>query len=214
MVGFVPGVTPRKWFTAWRERVPDIALTGLQIEEHDQLPALLDQRVRMCLVRLPFDSADHHLIPLYEELPVVVVPADHVVTAVDEVVVSEIADELVETPATMPWSDRIAVVAGGAGLVVAPMSVAREFHRKDLAWRVVTDLPTTRIGLAWARSDEAPEIEDFIGVVRGRTVRSSRGAGTGKQKPSRPATTRADAVRRSSTPRARRGGRPGRRPRR
>ncbi|MDP3893151.1 hypothetical protein [Nocardioides sp.] len=120
-----------------------------------------------------------HLIPLYEERPVVVVPRDHVVTAFDEVTAAEIADEVLELPDSMPWRDRVAVVAGGAGLSVVPQSVARDFQRKDLAWRPVSDLPSTRVGLAWLReppgSEPDPLIEEFIGVVRGRTARSSRG---------------------------------------
>ena len=47
--------------------------------------------------------------------------------------------------------------------------------RRDVVVRPVLDLSPTRIGLAWRIDDDDPRLEDFIGVVRGRTARSSRG---------------------------------------
>jgi hypothetical protein len=55
------------------------------------------------------------------------------------------------------------------------MSIARLHQRKDTAYRPVTDLPPTTIGLAWLVDNEDPRVQSFIGVVRGRTERSSRG---------------------------------------
>ena len=55
-----------------------------------------------------------------------------------------------------------------------PMSVARTGSRRDLTDRPVTDAEGTTIGLAWRIDDPHPQIDEFIGVVRGRTVNSSR----------------------------------------
>ena len=54
------------------------------------------------------------------------------------------------------------------------MSVARLHHRKDVVAVRVLGLPETEVGLAWlvARDDE--RTQEFVGVVRGRTARSSR----------------------------------------
>ena len=54
------------------------------------------------------------------------------------------------------------------------MSVARLHHRKDVTHRPVTDLPTTKVGLAWLVDNEDERVQAFIGIVRGRTARSSR----------------------------------------
>jgi hypothetical protein len=54
------------------------------------------------------------------------------------------------------------------------MSVARLHHRKDLTYRIVADLPPTTVGLAWRIDDEDERVQTFIGIVRGRTARSSR----------------------------------------
>lgn len=204
VVGFVPGVTPRKWFRTWTERGLGTPLEGLRIEEHEQWESLASARARMAFVRQTTGDRrpeGMHLIPLYEEEPVVVVPVDHFVTAGDEVTYADIADELAELPDPMTWQDRVAVVAGGAGLTVVPQSVAREFHRKDLAWRRVVDLPGTTIGLAWPMDDGAadPLVEAFIGIVRGRTAQSSRGPGEGGPPAPRPAA-RPAAQKRAGTP--------------
>jgi hypothetical protein len=44
-----------------------------------------------------------------------------------------------------------------------------------VTFRPVTDLPTTKVGLAWRVDNDDPRIQYFIGIVRGRTERSSRG---------------------------------------
>ena len=67
------------------------------------------------------------------------------------------------------------LVLGGAVLVV-PMSVARGASRRDLTYRPVVDADPSPVALAWRTDEENPLIEEFIGVVRGRTPNSSRTA--------------------------------------
>jgi hypothetical protein len=82
------------------------------------------------------------------------------------------------------------VVASGTGVVVLPMSVARLHARKDVTTRPVVDAPESQIGLAWRADLDDPRTETFVGIVRGRTVRSTRGDEPAeKPRPSRkPAT--------------------------
>jgi hypothetical protein len=84
---------------------------------------------------------------------VVLVPVDHPVTAYDEIDVSELDDDL----------------------PIVPMSLARLHQRKDVAFRPVTGVEQSPVGLAWLRERDDPDIQAFIGIVRGRTARSSRG---------------------------------------
>ena len=57
----------------------------------------------MCLVRLPVDRDGLHLIPLYDEQPVVVVAKEHPVAAYDEIDVADLADEhLLQDPDVVP----------------------------------------------------------------------------------------------------------------
>ena len=61
------------------------------------------------------------------------------------------------------------------GLLVVPQSLARLHHRKDLTYRPVTDAPESRVALSWPEEETTDLVEQFIGIVRGRTVNSTRG---------------------------------------
>ncbi|MFE7934556.1 hypothetical protein ACFU6S_38735, partial [Streptomyces sp. NPDC057456] len=65
--------------------------------------------------------------------------------------------------------------AANIGVLVVPQSLARLHHRKDLTYRTVVDAPRSDIGLAWPEDATTELVEDFIGIVRGRTVNSTRG---------------------------------------
>lgn len=179
-VGFVPGVMPGKWERAWHERMKR-RLELVPVEVADQETALREGQLDMCLVRGEVDRDVMHLIPLYREVPVVVVPVEHPVTAYDEIDVAELADEydvLREHP-ELPTKQAVETVAAGTGIVVVPMSLARLHRRKDVEFRPVTGVEESPVGLAWLREPpgdrDDPDIQAFIGIVRGRTARSSRG---------------------------------------
>lgn len=76
-------------------------------------------------------------------------------------------------PATT--TDAITLVAAGTGLLIVPLSLARLHHRRDLVHRPLADGPAAQVLLAWLTEHYSDEVEDFIGVVRGRSVNSTRG---------------------------------------
>jgi DNA-binding transcriptional LysR family regulator len=142
----------------------------------------------MALVRLPIERDGLHCIRLYDEVPVVVASVDHVISAFDEVPLADLAaeqfvlpppDDLALTTAQLDFGAlnakaAIEVVASGTGVVVVPMSIARLHHRKDVLHRVVPDAPQTTIALAWRTDHDNEMVQTFIGIVRGRSERSSR----------------------------------------
>ncbi len=170
-VGQVPGVTTTKWQRIWADRFPKITLEIVDVAEADQRTGLDHGHLDLCFVRLPVERDGIHLIPLYEEVAVVVGRKDHPIAVFDEVELAELADENV-IEADHP--DAIDLVAGGAGVMFVPQSIARAQSRRDLVHRPVVGLPPTRVGLAWRVGDDNPLVEDFIGIVRGRTANSSR----------------------------------------
>ncbi|WAM15606.1 LysR family substrate-binding domain-containing protein [Rhodococcus sp. JS3073] len=191
-LAYVPGVTPTKWVRIWNERLPDVPLTLVPVTAADAPDQLRGGGADAGLVRLPIDRTGLSAIPLYTEIPVVVAPKDHVVAAVDEVSIADLADEIVlhphddilvwdsvpglpaqDRPATT--ADAIELVAAGIGLLIVPQSLARLHHRKDLVYRTVSDGPESRIALSWPEDETTELVEEFIGIVRGRTVNSSRG---------------------------------------
>ena len=186
-IAFVTGTTPDKWARIWRERSKE-RLELVPVTEADQLDGVRAGEASMALVRLPVDRDGLHCIPLYEEEQVVVVGREHYLSLAEQVRLDELAEEQLVlphrsgwTPAAkqldwpaMPEKDAIEVAASGGGIVIVPASVARLFHRKDVVARPVADLEPTRVGLAWRTDDEDPRVQTFIGIVRGRTARSSR----------------------------------------
>ncbi len=194
-VGVVPGVTVTKWTRIWAERLPRISLEMVEVTETDARLALDEDRVDMCFVRLPIAEADLHLIGLYQEVPVVIVSTEHPLSLYDEVSLADLFGENVLDPTHTV--DAIDLVAGGAGVLLAPHSIARSHSRRDLVYRTVTDAVPTQIALAWRVDHPNELIEDFIGIIRGRTPNSSRSP---RPTPASEAKTTPDAAR---TPRRR-----------
>ena len=207
-IAFVPGVTPGKWLRTWDERARSEPLEATMVEEAAQLSCLYDGAADMCFVRLPVDRDRLNVIPLYYERPVVVVPKEHLLTALDEVSLADLVDEIVlEESADLTVKQAVETVAAGTGVIVVPMSVARLHQRKDVETRPVTDVPDTQIGLAWLAGNDDPRIERFIGIVRGRTARSSREAPTPPQ-PKKTAKRPAPKTTGARTPKPRKAARP------
>ena len=193
VVTFVEGVTLDKWRRRWDERVPDTRLEVRLVDVAEQLDAVRDGTAAMGFVRdLPDENRDglHH-IPLYREVPVVVAHREHPVAAYDEIELADLTDEIVLDDPALETRLKVETVAAGTGLVFLPMSVARVHHRKDVVAVPVAGLPESQVGLAWRAEDPDPLVETFIGIVRGRTARSSRGETP--RDPSPPRTRRAGA---------------------
>jgi DNA-binding transcriptional LysR family regulator len=186
-LGFVTGTTPDKWAGTWRERQREpIELVPVteDIQEHGIRTGAID----MALVRLPVDRDGLHLIPLYEELAVAVMSVDNPVSLLESVTLADLDDEQLVLPHTSGWRpsaeqldwppmterESVETVAAGNGVLVVPMSVARLHHRREVTFRTVTDLPPTTVGLAWRVDNDDPRVQAFIGIVRGRSERSSR----------------------------------------
>ena len=181
------------------------------------------------------DGEKYHSIRLYEELPVVILPVDHVLTVLDEVPVEELAEEFLLQPASdipayeevsRTWresagrivpegltdKETIELVAAGVGLYIVPMSIARFYHRKDLTYRPVAGLDTYPVHLVWPRAPKGEPrseelealLQDFIGIVRGRTATSDRGSETRQARAERIAAEKAKAKAKARAANARR----------
>ena len=204
-LAYVPGATPGKWASVWRERLPDVHLELVQLEAVAIEPALEAGEADAAIGRLPVDKDVFSAIPLYEETSVVCFSRDHLLAALaeEEVVSSaDIADDPVWVPAddvlfaaspvpgVVPadpdgnplepvptTAEAVATVAANVGVAVLPLSLARLHRRKDVTYRLLQDGPTAPVGLVWPMERTTDLVEELIGIVRGRTVNSSRGRG-------------------------------------
>lgn len=190
-LGVIPGATPGKWVDAWKERMPHVDIELVPITFATQRTAVDD--LDAALVRLPLDEPDElHVIPLYDEVPVVMASADSFLMATDQLSPDDLAGQVLITPGddvlgpldlptTTPsfptietTEEAVATVASGVGVLVVPMSLARLHHRKDADYRPLLGGRTSTVALAWPREKTTPDVETFIGIVRGRTANSSR----------------------------------------
>lgn len=191
-LAYVPGVTPDKWVRIWRERYPAAPLTLHQIAAADAADAVRGRDADAVLLRLPVDKTGLHAIPLYTEQTVIVVPKDHLLAEAGEVRAADIADEVLLRPAddVLDWAEypglravhdpattaaAVELVAAGVGLLVVPQSLARLHHRRDLTYMPFPDAPESRVALSWLEDETTDAVDQLIGVVRGRTVNSTRG---------------------------------------
>jgi hypothetical protein len=185
-------VTPTKWVKVWNERMLQVPLTLLALPAAEGGPSLQQGGADAGLVRLPVDRTVLSAIPLYTETTVVVVPKEHRLAEAAELAVGDLAEEIVLHPLddVLEWEDRpgvpakerpattadaVQLVAAGIGVLVVPQSLARLHHRKDLTYRPVIDAPQSQVALAWPEDRTTDLVEEFIGIVRGRTVNSTRG---------------------------------------
>jgi Transcriptional regulator len=176
-IAFAPGVTTTKWTRIWGERHPEVPLEVFPTDAGAQLAAVRDGSADVAFVRLPIDDEDLSVIPLYREVAVVVVPKDHAIAAVDSVTLAELEGETRQS-ATGALKDAVELVAAGVGVLVVPQSLARLHARKDVTYRPVTDAAETQIALVWPNAQTSERVEEFVGIVRGRTAHSSRTAPT------------------------------------
>lgn len=159
----------------------------------------LDSTPEALLAAAGVDPEDVHVVRFYEEEPVVCVGQDHLLAAWDpaadgpvpgaELDPAELMDperfapeppaDPLDAPEVPGSGERMAVeiVAGGAGHVVLPASVARMFGRKDVVVLPLArdaDHPGWGVGLAWLRAVDSQLVQDFIGAAKGRRPGSSR----------------------------------------
>jgi DNA-binding transcriptional LysR family regulator len=146
-LAYVPGATPGRWARTWRERLPDVRLELVPVEAADAVPALHDGVADAAILRLPVDKAVLSAIPLYEELPVVVVSRDHLLAATEEdetVTAEDVADDVV-------WLARDDVLFAGGD--AEPPGRAPEPYDDGSGVVVEPERPaTTADAIAWVAS--------------------------------------------------------------
>lgn len=191
-LGYVPGATPAKWARNWAQRHPETQLNLQVVAAAEAADAVRAGAVDVAVLRLPADTSGLAVIPLYEETTVAVVPTDHLLSAADEITAADLDGEPVLVPLddVVSWAAApgapveyrpetteaaIELVAAGMGALIVPQSLARLYHRKDLTYRPITGAPACPVVLTVPGGPQAPLVEEFVGIVRGRKPGSSRG---------------------------------------
>ncbi|AZA11114.1 LysR family transcriptional regulator substrate-binding protein [Corynebacterium gerontici] len=199
-LSFVTGTEPDKWFQRFQDRTLH---GGLQAHgSDDPVQELFDATVDLALVRLPDARVEraleeYHLVRLYEEAPGVALPKDHTLTLMEEIPAEELVDETVMATYQGPEHvqeirDGLQVVAANVGVVFAPRPMLKVLCGKKVEHRGLLGNPgdATTIALLWRKERDADDIQDFVGIAKGRTMNSSR-----QQKTKKPRTVKRNSDR-------------------
>lgn len=203
-LGFARGVAPSKWVRRWAEATAGMGAPRLEIVPlpiGGRWPRDLDvvlERVAPGAdpVETTGEAPSRHAVRLYTESLALVVPADHELAAADAA--DQDSLELVPLlahpghapawPAPQPWADpswaprdaaaALELVATGLGAILLPLPLARHLVSKRahtvLPLRVDPPLPGTTIWASWAIDRDAADVQQLVGIMRGRTARSAR----------------------------------------
>lgn len=201
-LAFVRGTSPNKWATRWQQfeahaplvlialdvnRVPD----ATTLEPHDVLLERVDSGVSAA-------TSDRHAVRLYVEDVALVISKDHELAGESLIEADELSlvqlihhpDHSPEWPAAAPWpaatlsppprdvQQALDLVAAGDSGALLPLPLARQLTngREHAVVRVAEGetAPGTEIWASWAVERDDDEVQALIGVMRGRTPRSSR----------------------------------------
>lgn len=199
-LGFVRGIAPSKWADRWNAARRRRRMELVPIEAHfDARPSGVDLTlVRAMPAEFPEDSRDgarsRHAVQLYEEAVALVIDADHDLSDVgtldagdlDLVRLLDHPAHDVSWPAPEPWKDptwkpasltgALELVATGLGGILMPLPLARHISakREHRVIEVTGEIAGTRVFAAWDVQRDDTEIQELVGVLRGRSARSSR----------------------------------------
>lgn len=161
-----------------------------QIDWSDPTAGLADGQVDVALVRLPFPGQDTLRVrELLTESRWVALSAEHPLAALDEIPFRRLWDEpCVATPPESGWwrdywlateergghpvrigavarnpDEWLAAIAYGHGVSLTPESSARFYPRPGVAYRPVSGVSPSSMGVAWApASDHDAVVRDFV----------------------------------------------------
>lgn len=169
---------------------PDWRLDLRQAAWSDATAGLASGGVDAALLRLPFPGQhDMRVEVLLTEPRWVALPATHPLAAREQIAFCELWDEpFIAAPVeTGEWrdfwlaSDRrqgrpvrigavtdqpdafLTAIANGVGVALVPESAARYYGRPGIAYRPVTGLSPSQVGVAWSPSNDTnPVVQDFV----------------------------------------------------
>ena len=199
-VVFVPGLLPDKWFRRFDERHGGASRDSnrrvriASAVADDPLPYVLHGKADVAFVRMDDRGREGvvkdaeasgqsiHLIELYEEQPGVAVPKDNAIALFPQVSSHDLEDEKIMWSPQPPHfrvdiagvRAELEVVAANVGVVIAPRPLLRVSNKRGVKDVALSDARPTQLAMVWLQSRDDRDIQNFVGIVRGRTARSSR----------------------------------------
>lgn len=199
--GIAPSKWAERWAMSVREQPLELVPVDLhEVEAARTEVDLLLERVAPGAIPEGSDatSRTRHAMHLYDETIALVVPADHEFAKQPEVSIEDLSlvtllahpDHHPEWPSAQAWKDpawepthakaTLELVATGMGGALMAQPLARHLAEKrshaviPVAHKGASLLPGTEIWASWQVERDGNDVQRLVGVLRGRTARSSR----------------------------------------
>ncbi|WNV86891.1 LysR substrate-binding domain-containing protein [Umezawaea sp. Da 62-37] len=187
-IGFSPGLIITPVVRRMRETRPALRVDVVRTSWTDQIQSLRDGRIDASFAHRPFDDDGLTVIDLFAEPRFAALPADHALAASENLLLADLAGEVllqpvaavpewtgVTAPPVPPDDDgtahspnvevKLELVAAGRGVVVMPASTTRYYHRPDIAYVRVADLPDTRVCLVVESRRRSDVLRELVEVA-------------------------------------------------
>jgi DNA-binding transcriptional LysR family regulator len=210
-VGFVASAaneSTQKIIGSFARHRPGWRVEMRQTDWSDPTAGLADGQVDAALLRLPFPGQDKFRVEvLISEPRWVGIPASHPLSELTEIPFRKLWDEpFIATPPESGWwrdywlatderegqpvtigaiarnpDEWLTAIANGYGVSLTPEATARFYQRPGVAYRPVTGVSPSQVGVAWAPVGNDDVIGDFVrACLRHRTSTAGQGnTGTG-----------------------------------
>lgn len=193
-VGFLTGISPNPAVRLLRSRGHAGEVSLSRLEWYEQVDALADGRVDVCLGRLPIAGEGLCVEALYTEARMVLLPVGHRLAGRASVVMAELAGEPMvrhdgrhatswdafwsvdprPDGSTVRWGpvvrsleEKLEYVAAGEAVTIIPASAAAVYDRADVRVVPLADAPPATVVVTWVDDGRRLPVRDaFVVAVR------------------------------------------------
>lgn len=201
-LGFARGIAPSKWAHRWKSVTGlPIDLVPVDVAYGRNTAIACDVMLERTLPGARPEGTEgpnptRHALRLYDESIALIVETGHDLAENEGVALGRAARETLldhplhpaEWPFAEPWAEPswmpqsipalLKLVATGSGATMLPLLLARHLtNRHDHVVIPLTeaeDLPGTSVWATWDLDRDGADVQQLLGVMRGRTARSSR----------------------------------------
>ncbi|MCS7476936.1 LysR family transcriptional regulator [Umezawaea endophytica] len=191
-IGFTPGLIVTPVVRHLREKWPELQVDLVRTSWTDQVDSLRDGRIDASFAHRPFDDDGLAVTDLFTEPRLVALPSDHDLAGSARLLLADLAGEVLlqptaavpewpgaTTPPVAPANDgdetsayspsvevKLELVAAGRGIVIMPASTTRYYHRPDIAYVPVSDLPDTGVSLVVEARRRSDQLRELVEIAR------------------------------------------------
>ena len=183
-IGFMPGLIITPVVRHLEQHFPGLRVDVVRTSWTEQITALRDGRLDASFAHRPFDDEGLTVVELHAEARAAALPVSHPLAGKSELSLADLAGETLLQPveAVPGWlgpaaspvagspsvEEKFESVAAGRGIVVIPESATRYYHRPDLTFARVSDLPAAQVCLVIESRRDSAVLRELMTGARTR----------------------------------------------